>query len=196
MRKVTYGAACSLDGFIAGPSGEIDWLHFSNDVQAVMVDYWTRIDVVLMGRKTWEVANAMGQGGGGSMQGMTAYVFSRTLTQLPPGGAELIGDDAGEFVRELKTGKGKEICVLGGGELACSLFAAGVIDEVRLNIHSVLLGRGIPLFRDAGQIALTLLENRTIDGGCILASYEVAHDAERPDASHGASRRHATSRSD
>lgn len=195
MRKVTYGAACSLDGFIAGPSGEIDWLHFSGDVQAVMADYWSRIDVVLMGRKTWEVANAMGQGGGGSMQGMTAYVFSRTLTHLPPSGGRLIREDAGEFVRELKAEEGKEICVLGGGELACSLLAAGVVDEVRLNIHPVLLGRGIPLFRDAGRIALTLLENRTIEGGCILASYGVAQDARGLDVPPRASHRRAASRS-
>jgi dihydrofolate reductase len=188
MRKVTYGAACSLDGFIAGPNGEIDWLHFSNDVQAVMADYWSRIDVVLMGRKTWEVANAMGQSGGGSMRGVTGYVFSRTLTQFPSGGGELIREDAGEFVRALKTREGKEICVLGGGELACSLLSAGVIDEVRLNIHPVLLGRGIPLFRDAGRIALTLLENRTIDGGCVLASYGVMRGAARGNAATRESR--------
>jgi len=128
------------------------------------------------------------------MRGVTGYVFSRTLTQLPPGGGELIGGDAGEFVRELKATKGKEICVLGGGELACSLLTAGVIDEVRLNIHPVLLGSGIPLFRDAGRIALTLLENRTIDGGCVLASYGVMRGAERGNAAARGSRQRTTAR--
>ena len=56
MRTVTYGAACSLDGFIAPPDGSMDWLHFSRDVQDVMSKYWESIDTMLMGRKTWDVA--------------------------------------------------------------------------------------------------------------------------------------------
>ena len=63
MRKVTYGAACSLDGFITGPNGEIDWLQFSPDVSMLMTEYLGRVDTVLMGRKTWEVANAMPKDG-------------------------------------------------------------------------------------------------------------------------------------
>jgi dihydrofolate reductase len=63
---------------------------------------------------------------------------------------------------------------MGGGELARSLFAAGVIDEVGLNVHPVLLGSGAPLFRDAGRrITLELAESRVIDGGCVLSTYRV-----------------------
>src|SRR5918992_1008555 len=163
MRKVTYGAACSLDGFIAGPDGDVSWLHFSDDVQAIMADYWKRIDTLVMGRKTWEVAAAAGSGGdsgGDMMKGITSYVFSRTLKAIQAPGVELVSSDAGEFVRTLKQAKGKEICVFGGGGLARSLFEAGVIDEVGANIHPVLLGSGIPLVRDAGRIALELLEVR------------------------------------
>ena len=158
MRKVTYGAACSLDGFIAGPNHEVDWLHMSKDAHAIMSDYWARIDTLLMGRKTWEVAQAMGGSGGGDagMAGITSYVFSRTLTALPAGQGKLVTTDAGHFVRDLKRRSGKEICVFGGGELARSLFESGVIDEVGLNVHPVLLGAGIPLFRDAGRIRLKL----------------------------------------
>jgi dihydrofolate reductase len=80
-------------------------------------------------------------------------------------------------VRELKQRPGKGICVMGGGELAQSLFEAGVIDEVGLNIHPVLLGAGVPFFRDAGRrIGLELAESRVIDGGCVLANYRVRHD--------------------
>ena len=60
MRTVTYGAACSLDGFIAAEDGDLDWLHFSKDVQQVTADYWKTVDAVLMGRKTWEFAEGMG----------------------------------------------------------------------------------------------------------------------------------------
>ena len=173
MRIVTYGAACSLDGFIAPIDGSMDWLHFSRDVQDAMGKYWASIDTMLMGRKTWEVAMAMGGAGGGDTGGITSYIFSRTLTSVPKG-ANLVREDAGEFVRQLKTQPGKGICVMGGGELAQSLFAAGVIDEVGLNVHPILLGSGVPFFRDAGKrIPLELAESRVIDGGCVLSTYRV-----------------------
>ena len=63
--------------------------------------------------------------------------------------------------------------MIGGGELACSLLRAGVIVEVSLNVHPLLLGSGVPLFRDAGRIPLDLLESRVIDGGCVLSRYRV-----------------------
>ena len=180
MRKVTYGAACSLDGFIAGPNHEVEWLHMSRDVHAIMADYWARIDTLLIGRKTWEVAQAMAAGSASpSMAGIESYVFSRTMSALPPGQGHLVTEDAGDFVRALKRRPGKEICVFGGGDLARSLFEAGVIDEVGLNIHPVLLGAGIPLFRDAGRIKLELTECRQIAGGCVYTMYRVLRSRHR-----------------
>lgn len=170
MRKVTYGAACSLDGFITGPNGELDWLHFTKDVQRIMSEYWKTIDTILMGRKTWEHAVAQG-GGGAASSKITTYLFSRTLGEAPAG-VELVRENAGEFVRALKLQTGKDICLLGGGELARSLFDEGVIDEVGLNIHPVLLGAGVPMFGQGGRrVALELLESRTLDGGCMLMTY-------------------------
>jgi dihydrofolate reductase len=102
------------------------------------------------------------------------YVFSRTLDRLADSGAELVSGDAAEFVRELKRQPGKNICLMGGGELAQSLLGAGLVDEVGLNIHPIVLGSGIPVFRDPGhRVKLTLVEVRPIDGGCILARYRV-----------------------
>jgi dihydrofolate reductase len=180
MRTVTYGAACSLDGFIAPSDGSMDWLHFSRDAQEVMTTYWASIDTMLMGRKTWEVAMRQSGGGGGAdAGGITTYVFSRTLESVGHG-AHLISENAGDFVRQLKEQPGKGICVMGGGELAQSLLAAGVIDEVGLNVHPILLGAGVPLFRDAGRrIALELAESRVIDGGCVLSTYRVLGGAPR-----------------
>ena len=181
MRKVTYGAACSLDGFIAGPNHEVEWLHMSKDVHAIMAEYWSRIDTLLMGRKTWQVAQAMAGSGGDSamMSGIESYVFSRTLDELPAGQGHLVKQDAGEFVRDLKRRPGKEICVFGGGEFARSLFEAGVIDEVGLNVHPVLLGAGVPLFRNAGRIRLKLSECRQIAGGCVYMTYRVLRSRHR-----------------
>ena len=177
MRIVTYGAACSLDGFIAGRAGEIDWLHYSKDVQQIMRDYWKTIDTILFGRKTWDQAVRMGGGGGGSGSSkMRSYVFSRTLRSIEAKGVELVRDDAGEFVRQLKEGKGKGICVMGGGDFARSLLEADVIDEIRINVHPVLLGSGVPLFLDPNRrVALELVASRMIDGGCVCTDYRVRH---------------------
>lgn len=194
MRTVTYGAACSLDGFITAGTGEaLDWLRFTPDAQQVMTEYWSRVDAVLMGRKTWEPiaaqhaspatrntepGNTPAEGTGvepsaGSAKAPRTYVFSRTIRDVPPG-ATLVATDAGEFVRTLKSQPGRDICVMGGSELAQSLFAADVIDEIGLNIHPVLLGTGVPLFRDAGRrVALELVSSRTMAKGCVLANYRV-----------------------
>ena len=191
MRIVTYGAACSLDGFIAPSDGSMDWLHFSRDVQEAMATYWASIDTMLMGRKTWEVAVGQGGGGGGGggTKGITTYIFSRTLDRVGHG-AHLVREDAGEFVRRLKEQPGKGICVMGGGELAQSLFAAGVIDEVGLNVHPILLGSGVPFFRDAGRrISLVLAESKVIDGGCVLSTYRVGKQGVKRGRATGDGRR-------
>ena len=172
MRKVIYGGACSVDGYLTDRGGSIDWLHFSKDVEQIMSRSWADTDTILLGRKTWEVAAAQG-GGGGSMPGVKAYLFSRTLTAAPAG-AELVSTDAGDFVRTLKSQPGKDIIVMSGGNLAASLFRAGVIDEVGLNIHPVLLGAGTPAFLDSGtRLALELSECRQLDGGCVFVNYRV-----------------------
>ena len=165
MRTVTYGAACSLDHYIARSDGAVDWLRWSKDVGDIMGAYWKTVDCVLMGRKTYEAAVANGSAGsGGAMEG---YVFSRTMTEPPAGGMELVTGDAAAFVRDLKSRPGKGICVMGGGDFARALFEADLIDEVGANVHPVLLGSGIPLFQPFGrQLDLELVENRTLDGGC------------------------------
>jgi len=173
MRTVTYGAACSVDGFITGKDEDLGWLHHSSDVEAITRDYWRSVDTMLMGRKTWEVALRMG-GGGGGFANIRTYVFSRTMKSIEAKGVELVRDDAGAFGSDLKARPGKGICVMGGGELAASLFAAGVIDEVGMNVHPVLLGSGVPFFVDAGRrTELELVQSRVIDGGCVYSTYRV-----------------------
>ena len=184
MRTITYGGAVSLDGFLAGPDGSVDWLHFSKDVEQIMADYLKDVDTILMGRKTYAVAAAQ-QGTAKAKRSrstkrtvkepaMRTYVFSRTLETIDQPGVELVRDDAVAFVRALKKRPGRNICLMGGGELAQPLLAAGLVDEVGLNIHPILLGSGIPVFRDPGhRMRLTLTECRRLDGGCVLATYKV-----------------------
>lgn len=195
MRTITYGGAVTLDGYLAGPKGEIDWIIFGKDVQEVMKDSWKGVDTILMGRKTWEVASGMSAGKGTKAAAkksrklkkelapkMRTYVFSRTLSAIDAPGVELVRGDVA-FVRELKKRPGGRIILMGGGELATSLLAADLVDEVGLNIHPILLGAGVPTFRDPGRrLHLTLTECRQMAGGCILALYRVTHPSTKASA--------------
>ena len=175
MRKLTFGGANSLDNYLARPDHSTDWLLWGKEAAAVMAAYWKTIDTVLMGRKTYEVAARSGHGGAG-YPGMKTYVFSRSLAESPGGGVTIIRRDAAEFVRGLKGQDGRDICLMGGGELARSLFEAGLIDEIGFNIHPVLLGSGIPLFHPMSrQIDLELRECRPFKNGCVYVTYRVKH---------------------
>ena len=172
MRKVTFGGANSLDNYLARPDHAMDWLLWGDEVAAVIKDYWKTIDTVLMGRKTYEVAVRSGQEAG--YPGVKTFVFSRTLEKEPGGDVALVRTDAAEFVRDLKEQEGKDICLMGGGELARSLFEADLIDEIGFNIHPVLLGAGIPLFHPMSrQIDLELQECRPLKNGCVYVTYKV-----------------------
>lgn len=175
MRTVTYGAACSLDHYIAREDGSVDWLQWSDEVSSITGELWKTLDTVVMGRKTYEAGLRMGTT---SYPGMKNYVFSRTLGQSPDDNVQIIREDAAEFVARLKGEPGKGICVMGGGELARSLFEADLIDEVGANIHPLLLGSGIPLLHPLSrQMDLELRENRTLQNGCVYLLYRIKRKA-------------------
>lgn len=175
MRKVTFGGANSLDNFIARKDDAVDWLMWTNEVSEIMESFWKTIDTVLWGRRTYEVAVRSGSGAGAS-PGIKNYVFSRTLKESSDGPITFVSEDAAEFVRKLKNEDGKDICVIGGGVLAKSLFEADLIDEIGFNIHPVLLGSGIPLFYEMSrQIDLELIKNQQLSNGCVVLTYRVKH---------------------
>ena len=108
---------------------------------------------------------------------MATYVFSRTLGPSSSNGVSFIGDAVG-FVRDLKLKDGKDICLMGGGDLARSLFEADLIDEVGFNIHPVCLGSGIPALPPMKcQINLELVKSQAFGNGCVLVTYSVKHRA-------------------
>lgn len=179
MRKVTFGGANSLDNFIARSDGSFDWILWSDEASDIMKDYWANIDTIVMGRKTWDVTVANSpkpkkKKAKNPYGDIKTYVFSRTLEAGEKDGAVIRNDDPSEFVRDLKEKNGKDICIMGGGELACELFEAGVIDEIGFSIHPVLLGQGIPLFHPMSrQIDLELIECRPFKNGCVYVLYRV-----------------------
>lgn len=172
MRKVTFGVANSLDNYVARKDGAIDWLMWSDEAADVMKGFFEKIDTILIGRKSYEAGLKYSQGQKNPYPHIKTYVFSRTLKEAE--GAEIIAENAAQFVRDLKEKDGKEICVMGGGDFAKMLFEAGLIDEIGFNIHPVLLGAGIPLFPEmARQIDLELIESRSFKNGCVYVLYRV-----------------------
>jgi dihydrofolate reductase len=174
MRKVTFGGAPSLDGYFARKDDAVDWLIWSDEAAALTGSYWKTIDTIVMGRKTYQAGLKMNKGKKNPFAGFKSYVFSRTLRPRKHGALEVVAGDAVEFVRRLREAPGKDICVMGGGDLARSLLEAGLIDEIGFNIHPVLLGQGIPLFHELkSQIDLELLDCRRFKNGCVYVLYRV-----------------------
>ncbi len=148
-----------------------------------MAEFFRSIDCVLMGRKTYEFATGHSQpqrksrkakGKTGVSWGMKAYVFSRTIKAAPDDDFTVVSKNAGAFVRKLKSEPGKDIWLMGGGELAGSLLTEGAVDELSLNIHPVLLGKGIPLFEGLKrQLTLELVSSKAHPNGCVQVEYLV-----------------------
>lgn len=175
MRKLTMGFACSLDHYITGPGDSMDWLLWTKEAGQIMSGYWKTIDTVLLGRKTYEFVRAQpgAKGKGkGAYPGMKSYVFSRTLVKRPGEDVDIVASDAVEFVRALKAAPGKDICLMGGAELGRSLLEVGLVDELGMNVHPVLLGGGTPMFLPMDRRSgLELIECRPIEKGCVYLIY-------------------------
>jgi dihydrofolate reductase len=136
MRKVVYSVAMSLDGFIAGPNGEADWIVMDPDID--FGSMFARFDTIVMGRKTYEMTRTA-QGAG--MPGIRSYVFSRSLNPADcPGVA--VATDAVMTVDQLRSGSGKDIWLFGGGQLFASLALAGLVDRIEVGVIPVMLGAG------------------------------------------------------
>jgi dihydrofolate reductase len=175
MRKVTYGGAISLDGYLAGPNEAIDWLRYSEETSALIKESFKGVDTMLMGRKTYDFAQRMG--GGPLHPGIRAYVFSRTLERIAERpDYELIREDVADFVRRIKREEGGGILVMGGGEIGSALIEAGLVDEIGFSIHPVLVGGGVPAFLPfSHRVELELVEGRAIAKGCVLVRYRVVN---------------------
>ena len=141
MRRVRYGGAISLDGFIAGPQGQADWILMDPEIDFAAL--FKQYDTLLMGRRTFSAMAAAGHGG--AMPGMTTYVFSRTLRPQDFPDVTIVSDDAGALVQRLREQPGKDIALFGGGLLFRSLLDAGQVDTVEVSLIPVLLGDGISL---------------------------------------------------
>jgi dihydrofolate reductase len=169
-RRLRYQVAVSLDGFIAGPGGEYDWI-----VMDPSIDFgalFKQFDTLVMGRKTYEPLIA--QGGHGAMPGVDIIVFSRTLPAATHKGVRIVRDDPREVVSALKTAKGRDIWLFGGGQLFRTLLDAGLVDSVELAVMPVLLGQGIPMLPPGDLTTLELVDHKILPGsGIAVLAYSV-----------------------
>ena len=159
MRRVRFSVAMSLDGYIAGPNGESDWILMDPDIDfsALM----SAFDTVLLGRKTYEATRQ--QGGTGGMPGMQAYLFSSTLRQTECPGV-IVSDNPAKTLAELKAKRGKDIWLFGGGLLFRSLLELGLVDAVEVAVIPVLLGGGLPLLPHPARLSkLKLVKHRVYE---------------------------------
>jgi len=180
MRKVIFGGANSLDNYFARKDGSVDWLMWSDEAAELMKNFWPRFDTIIMGRKTYDTAMKNAPMAKNNKKAANPYgdirtiVFSRTLKPGSKGGVEITAEDPGKLIEKLKKEEGKDICIMGGGDLARSLLEADVIDEIGFNIHPVLLGSGIPLFHEmSNQIDLELIQCKAMKNGCVYVLYSI-----------------------
>ncbi len=168
MRPIRYSVAMSLDGYIAGPKGEYDWIVMDPEIDFGAL--FKKFDTALMGRKSFQVA-----GGGPPMPGIQAIVVSRTLKQSDYPDTVVMNEVSKASLGALKAKPGKDIWLFGGGELFRSLLAVGVVDTVEVAVIPVLLGGGIPLLPSPATRSKLVLKGNKLypKTGTLLLEYAV-----------------------
>jgi dihydrofolate reductase len=170
MRQLRYSVAASLDGFIAGPNGEFDWIPVDPEIDFAAM--YAGFSGLVMGRRSYEVYLATG---GGVGPPLPVYVYSRTGSAGERDGVTF-ASDAVAHVRALKAADtGKPLWLWGGGELFGQLAAAGLVDGVEVAVIPVLLGAGLPLMAGpATRLSLALRSHRLYAGsGIMFLNYDV-----------------------
>lgn len=171
MKRIRYVVATSLDGYIAGPKGEADWIIMDPEIDFRAL--FAQFDTVLMGRRTLERMASEGKGNA-SMPGMKTFVFSRTLRQHDHPNVTIVAENAEGILASLRAESGKDIWLFGGGELFGSLLDAGFVDTVEVAVIPVLLGSGIPLLpAPARRAKLNLTNHKVYQTGIIALEYAV-----------------------
>jgi len=181
MRIVRYNVAASLDGYIAGPGGEYDWI--PDDPTVDFGALFAGVDTVLLGRRSYEAARSHPTVPWPA--GARVFVFSRTLEPADHPDVTVVREDASGVVAALRAEEGSgEIWLFGGGVLFASLLAAGQVDSVEVTVVPVLLGSGVPLLPEgAGRISLRLDRSHVYPSGMVALHYGVDAAPERSTAS-------------
>jgi dihydrofolate reductase len=174
MRRICYAVAMSLDGYIAGPNGEVDWI--VQDAEINFRALFTRFDTFLMGRRTFELAQ---KPGAPKAPGVSIVVVSRTLRPADYPDLQIVSEDLPSALADLRARPGKEIWLFGGTGLFHSLIELGEVDAIEVAVIPVLLGGGLPLLPTANRRAkLQLTGSRVYQkSGIVRLEYTVERTA-------------------
>jgi dihydrofolate reductase len=183
-RKVTLFNHSSLDGYFAGPNGELDWPQVDDEMHQYAIGSAQSGGGLLFGRVTYELMSGYWPTPAAleadplvaeRMNALPKYVFSRTLDQVDWSNTTLVKDDAAQAIARLKQEPGPGLTILGSANLAASLHDSRLIDEYFVLLNPVVLGRGRPLFEGVSErLHLRLCNTRTFPGGAVLLVYEPA----------------------
>ena len=170
MRKIRYRVATSLDGFIAGPNGEADWI--VPDPEVDFAGIWAQFDTGLMGRRTYEAA--VQRLGEKAFSGINTIVFSRTMEPNEHPRVTIVSEFDDSWARALKEKSGRDIWLFGGSHLFGAFLHAGCVDTVEVDVIPVMLGGGVPLLPPPySPTQLTLVSQKIYRSGRVHLGYEV-----------------------
>ena len=168
MPRIRYQVAASLDGFIAGPNGEYDWL--TDDPTLDLGAYFAQFDTFVMGRKTYELTLQPGNPGFGDAH---AFVFSRTLPADVPK-FTVLREVTADNVAAIRAKAKKDIWLFGGGELFRSFLRLGLVDTVEIAVMPTLVGGGVPLLPPPAPLtSLRLTGHRVYPSGIVMLEYDI-----------------------
>jgi dihydrofolate reductase len=184
MRKLIVSNLVSLDGFMAGPQGEIDWFTglADQEFEEYGIQLIASVDTILFGRVTYQLMAGYWPTASSTeddpriieaMNNLPKVVFSRTLAKVEWMNSRLVKGDAAEEVAKLKEQPGKHLVIYGSGGLVSALSRRGLIDDYRIFVAPVVLGAGLPMFRGLEQrIPLRLVEVKSFSTGMVMLRYE------------------------
>lgn len=180
MSRLIVWNMLSLDGYFEGAkSWDVEWFHpyFTGELEAFSLEQLRRADALLFGRITYEGMSAYWQRAEGEdaryMNTLPKVVFSSTLARADWANTRLVKSGMEAEVKALKQQGARDLYVFGSGQLCAGLLAAGLVDEVRLCIQPIVIGRGATLFgRGLQRMNMTLLEARPLANGCVILRYE------------------------
>jgi dihydrofolate reductase len=180
LRKIIVSNMISLDGFIAGPNGEIDWFVWDKELERYTVETMGKVDMIMFGRVTYEIMASYWPNATADspyikerMNSLPKIVFSRTLNKVEWNNSTLVTDIDPERILRMKKMSGKNIVILGSGSIVSEMTQLGLIDEFRMIVNPVILGEGKQMFKGIDERQkLKLIDTRQLGSGVAILTYQ------------------------